>query len=416
MKALRLIFLAAILAVSSFFGYKIYQQEKQNQTLQDHKVELLDIKYGLFNVDEWKSVFAGVIAKKMNDFNLENTDEEEVKKGISDFLETAVDNFEKRYNEENKGGGISSLLKRSISSFAGIFEQVKKDIPIFTDEIYKFLMEGGSQELMQKYIEDQLDAYTKDTFLATDYTAMNNIISLYGGADKVDTVTVIDGQIEANNANKNTYYYILFGLFILAILLLIFLRDKTKGEYLVFTLYSVLLLALGVFLPMIAIDARIEELNFPFLGENIQFTDQILFYKSKSIMEVVDLMISQNRLDLLFVGILVLLFSVLFPVSKLLSSLGFVFSEKLKKNKVIQFLTFKTGKWSMADVFVIALFMAYLGFDGLITEQLNQIGNLTSSSAVLTTNNSGLLFGFYAFTGFVLFSLFISQKVEKMKK
>ena len=182
-----------------------------------------------------------------------------------------------------------------------------------------------------------------------------------------------------------------------------------------FTLYSVLLLALGVFLPMIAIDARIEELNFPFLGETIQFKDQILFYKSKSIMEVVDLMISQNRLDLLFVGILVLLFSVLFPVSKLLSTCGYIFSDKLKDNKVIQFLTFKTGKWSMADVFVIALFMAYLGFDGLITEQLNQIGNLTSSSAILTTNNSGLLFGFYAFTGFVLFSLFIAQKVGQDK-
>jgi len=414
-KALRLIFLGAILTVSTFFGYKIYQQEKQNQTLQDHKVELLDIKYGLFNVDEWKSVFSGLIAKKMNDFNLENTDEEEVKKEITAFLETAVDNFEKRYNEENKGGGISNILKRSISSFAGIFEQVKKDIPIFTDEIYSFLMEGGSQELLQKYIESELDAYTKDTFLATDYTVMNNITALYQGTDKVDTVKIIDDRIEENNANKETYYYILFGLFLAGLMSLIFLKNKSKMEYLMFTLYSVLLLALGVFLPMIAIDARIEELNFPFLGETIQFKDQILFYKSKSIMEVVDLMISQNRLDLLFVGILVMLFSVLFPVSKLLSSLGYIFSDSLRNNKVIKFLTFKTGKWSMADVFVIALFMAYLGFDGLITEQLNQIGNLTSSSAILTTNNSGLLFGFYAFTGFVLFSLFIAQKVEKMK-
>lgn len=415
MKALRLIFLAAILAVSTFFGIQIYQQEKQNQTLQDHKVELLDIKYGLFNVDEWKTVFSGLIAKKMSDFNLENTDEAEMKKGISEFLSTAIDNFEERYNEENKGGGFTSLLKRSISSFAGVFEQVKKDIPIFTDQIYTFLMEGGSQDMMQKYIESELDAYTKDSFMATDYTAVNNIIALYDGTDKVDTVDIINTKIEENNANKDTYYYILFGMFIAGLSLLIFLKNKTKIEYLIFTLYSVLLLALGVFLPMIAIDARIEELNFPFLGETIQFKDQILFYKSKSIMEVVDLMISQNRLDLLFVGILVLLFSVLFPVSKLLSTCGYIFSDKLKNNKVIQFLTFKTGKWSMADVFVIALFMAYLGFDGLITEQLNQIGNLTSSSTILTTNNSGLLFGFYAFTGFVLFSLFISQKVKSSK-
>ena len=415
MKALRLIFLTLIFGASLFFGYKIYQQEKVNQQLQAHVIEMHDIKYGLFNVDEWKEVFAGLIAKKMNDFNIANTDETEVKKQISAFLETAVDGFQKRYEEENKGGGITSLLKRSISSFAGIFDQVKKDIPIFTDEIYKFLTEGGSEEMLQKYLEDQLDAYVKDSFLVTDYTVMNNIIKKYEGKDKDDTVSIINTKIEENYKNKDAYYYALLAMFLAAISLLIFLKNKTNTEFLIFTSYSVLLLFLGVFLPMIAIDARIEELNFPFLGETIQFKDQVLFYKSKSIMEVVDLMISQNRLDLLFVGILVLLFSVLFPVSKLLSSLVYVFSDKMKNNKLIKFLVFKTGKWSMADVFVIALFMAYLGFDGLITEQLKQIQNITNSSAILTTNNSGLLFGFYAFTGFVFFSLFIAQKVEKLK-
>ena len=415
MKALRLIFLTLIFAASLFFGYKIYQQEKINQQYQADVIEMHDIKYGLFNVDEWKEVFAGLIAKKMNDFNIANTDETEMKKQISAFLESAIDNFQKRYEEQNKGGGITSLLKRSISSFAGVFDQVKKDIPIFTDEIYKFLTEGGSQEMLQKYLEDQLDAYVKDSFLVTDYTVMNNIIKKYDGKDKDDAVSIINTKIEENYKNKEAYYYALLALFIVAISLLIFLKNKTKPEFLIFTSYSVLLLFLGVFLPMIAIDARIEELNFPFLGETIQFSDQVLFYKSKSIMEVVDLMISQNRLDLLFVGILVLLFSVLFPVSKLLSSLVYVFSDKLKNNKAIKFLVFKTGKWSMADVFVIALFMAYLGFDGLITEQLKQIQNITNSSAILTTNNSGLLFGFYAFTGFVFFSLFIAQKVEKLK-
>ena len=415
MKALRLIFLTLIFAASLFFGYKIYQQEKINQQYQADVIEMHDIKYGLFNVDEWKEVFAGLIAKKMNDFNIANTDETEMKKQISAFLESAIDNFQKRYEERNKGGGITSLLKRSISSFAGVFDQVKKDIPIFTDEIYKFLTEGGSQEMLQKYLEDQLDAYVKDSFLVTDYTVMNNIIKKYDGKDKDDAVSIINTKIEENYKNKEAYYYALLALFIVAISLLIFLKNKTKPEFLIFTSYSVLLLFLGVFLPMIAIDARIEELNFPFLGETIQFSDQVLFYKSKSIMEVVDLMISQNRLDLLFVGILVLLFSVLFPVSKLLSSLIYVFSDKLKNNKAIKFLVFKTGKWSMADVFVIALFMAYLGFDGLITEQLKQIQNITNSSAILTTNNSGLLFGFYAFTGFVFFSLFIAQKVEKLK-
>ena len=413
MKALRLIFLVVILATSSFLGFKIFQQEKQNQTLQDHKVELLDVKYGLFNVDEWKAVFADLIAKKMNSFTISNTDEDALKQEISAFLEKAVDGFEERYNEENKGNGITNLLKRSITSFAGIFDQVRKDIPIFTDEIYNFLTKGESQEMLKKYIEEQLDSYTKDNFSATDYSVMNAIIKLYGGTDKASTLQIIDTKIAETYQHKDIYYYTLLGLFLLALALLIFLKNKQKSEYLIFIAYSILFLALGVFLPMIAIDARIEELNFPFLGETITFEDQIIFYKSKSIMEVVDLMMSQGRLDLIFVGLLVMLFSVLFPVSKLLSSIGYLFSQKLRNNGVIKFLTFKTGKWSMADVFVIALFMAYLGFDGLITEQLKQLGNLTNSAEVLTTNNSALLFGFYGFTGFVFFSLFISQKIKR---
>lgn len=413
MKALRLIILALLIGTSVFFSYQIYQQEKLYQVQKADLVELSDIKYGLFNVDEWKDLFAEVIAEKMVDFNLENTDEAALKKDIAFFLEKAVDDFEKRYNEENKSSGFSGLLKKSISSFAGIFEQVKKDIPIFTDEIYTFLTGSGSKDLIKEYLSNELDKYTKDTFLATDYTVMNKIISKYEGTTKVDTITIIKSKIEENTSNKDSYQTILLSIYTLTLLLLIFLKKTTKAEFLLFISYSLLLLFLGVFLPMIAIDARISELNFPFLGETIQFKDQVLFFKSKSIMEVVDLMISQDRIDLLFVGGLVFLFSVLFPLSKLISSILYLFSKKLSNTKLIKFLVFKTGKWSMADVFVIAIFMAYLGFDGLITEQLNQLGKFTGSTAVLTTNNSGLLFGFFAFTGFVIFSLFISQKIKK---
>jgi len=413
MKALRLIILTLLIGTSVFFGYQIYQQEKLHQVQKADLVELSDIKYGLFNVDEWKDLFAEVIAEKMVDFNLENTDEAALKKDIALFLEKAVDDFEKRYNEENKSSGFVGLLKKSISSFAGIFEQVKKDIPIFTDEIYTFLTGSGSKDLIKEYLSNELDKYTKDTFLATDYTVMNKIISKYEGTTKIDTITIIKSKIEENTSNKNSYRTILLSIYTLTLLLLIFLKKTNKAEFLLFIFYSLLLLFLGVFLPMIAIDARISELNFPFLGETIQFKDQVLFFKSKSIMEVVDLMISQDRIDLLFVGGLVFLFSVLFPLSKLISSIFYLFSKKLSNTKLIKFLVFKTGKWSMADVFVIAIFMAYLGFDGLITEQLNQLGKFTGSTAILTTSNSGLLFGFFAFTGFVIFSLFISQKIKK---
>ena len=65
MKFLRPFVLSILLLVSAFLSFKIYQQEKNNQKLQSHKVAILDIKYGLFNVDEWKQIFSNLIAKKI---------------------------------------------------------------------------------------------------------------------------------------------------------------------------------------------------------------------------------------------------------------------------------------------------------------------------------------------------------------
>lgn len=83
-------------------------------------------------------------------------------------------------------------------------------------------------------------------------------------------------------------------------------------EFLLLTTICFVLLFSGLLLPMIEIDARIAEMSFTLLGEQISFADQVLYYKSKSILEVVRLMLMQGKIDVLAVGLLVLLFSVLF--------------------------------------------------------------------------------------------------------
>ncbi|MEI9920399.1 MAG: hypothetical protein WDO14_16630 [Bacteroidota bacterium] len=99
----------------------------------------------------------------------------------------------------------------------------------------------------------------------------------------------------------------MIGLFLVWIL---FSKNISNLEYLLLILTSLSLLVFGVLLPMIEIDARISSISMTLLGEPIRFTDQVLYYKSKSILEVVRLMFTQGRADVLFVGVLVLLFSV----------------------------------------------------------------------------------------------------------
>ena len=69
----------------------------------------------------------------------------------------------------------------------------------------------------------------------------------------------------------------------------------------------------------------------------------------------------------------------------------------------------------MADVFVIAIIMAFIGFEGIVTDQLSQLKNVSESVDILTTNNSSVLFGFFSFTAFVVVSIAISHRIHKEK-
>lgn len=376
--------------------------------------ELSDISYGLLNADKWSSLLSKAMAKQMEGFSISEGDEQAIKKQIAAFLTTAVDGFEKRYNKQNEGSGLTALFRRSISSFAGIFDQVKKDIPVFTDDIYTFITEGGTAQMIEQYMSSQLKTYTAGTFAETDYTLYNRIVQKYEAQDAPTALDNIGAALLANKKQSEPYQWLLGIIFVIMIVLLYAFQSPSSYEFLIQISYSLSLLALGVFLPMIAIDARISELSFSFLGEQIAFDNQVLFYRSKSIMEVVDILFLQERLDLIFVGFLILLFSVLFPISKLIASIFYSVGTRFRSHKVVQLLVFKTGKWSMADVFVIALFMAYLGFDGILSDQLKQLQYNTDSVKVISTNNSDLLFGFYAFTAFVLLSLLISQRIKRL--
>ncbi|MBK8500112.1 MAG: hypothetical protein IPL52_15140 [Flavobacteriales bacterium] len=56
----------------------------------------------------------------------------------------------------------------------------------------------------------------------------------------------------------------------------------------------------------------------------------------------------------------------------------------------------------MADVMVVAIFMAFIGFNGVVNSQLGDLEDYATSIHVLTTNNSSLEVGFYLFTGYCL--------------
>jgi hypothetical protein len=185
--------------------------------------------------------------------------------------------------------------------------------------------------------------------------------------------------------------------------------------FIISVLLSLVVLFAGLTAPMIEIDARFQQVNFLLIGEHISFNDQVIFFQSKSILQVIDILFETGKVDSFFVGILILAFSIIFPIAKLISTQIYLAgNEKIRRSKILKFFAFKSGKWSMADVYVIAIFMAYIGFQGILDHQLSNANVETESLVSISTNKTSLQPGFIIFIGFVLFSLVLSTILKKI--
>jgi hypothetical protein len=389
----------------------MYKTDNEKREIKEDLIELSNIKYGLFNADEWKKILANIISKKINEFELAGNNRTQMEEKISGFLYKAIGDFEARYNEQNSGD-LFGLIKNIGAKALNVFGHLKENIPNFTKQILDFLDDPKNKKALKGYLTNKLDEYADKTFAKIDYSVHDAIIDKYKFSDRASTISSLNTKLNELQVKSNNYKYLLILFSFLIALYILTAKKINKNEFILLTLSCFVFLITGLTLPMIEIDARVSEIKISLLGEMISFQDQVLYYKSKSILEVIKLMITQSGFDILIVGFLVFIFSVLFPISKLISSIFLISSPQLKSNKFVFFLVYKTGKWSMADVMVVAIFMAYIGFSGILTEQLHQIDNLSSKIDVLTTNKSSLQTGFFAFTSFALLSLLTTNKLK----
>lgn len=173
------------------------------------------------------------------------------------------------------------------------------------------------------------------------------------------------------------------------------------------TLVNFLLLIPGVTLPIYSVIIT-TEVEASIIPDPVQVT---VYEQTRSILGTVrELWRSGDYL----VSLLILVFSIVVPVTKgsmLLASLAAV-SDAMKRRLVS--LVDLIGKWSMADVFVVAVFLAFLATRSqgqtnsfsvpvLITQvDVNMATELTSTLGP----------GFYYFLGYCLFSIAWTQVLK----
>jgi len=380
--------------------------------LKEDYIELSSVKYGLFNVDEWKKIVTGIVLKKLEDLEVTDQNESEIRMKLTELIERILNRAEEDYTEANRRSW--KVYRNWGNSLFGIFKHLREEIPQMVDEIIRFIKVKENREQLGGFISDRIDQLADSTFSEMDYTLRDVIIERYGYTDHGATLIGLKLQLEHQKKSERGLQFTIMGLTGLVIVLLISRIKMNKWEVLTTVILASIVLTLGLSTPMIDIDARISSLSFMLLGEHVEFSDQVLFYKSKSIIEVVQLMLIQGKPEVVLVGILVLSFSVLFPLSKLVATVFYVFKERWRNTATMRFLVFKTGKWSMADVMVVAIFMAYIGFSGIIGEQLRQLEQVVKNVDILTTNYSTLRPGFFFFTIFATMGILIATKAKRL--
>jgi len=293
---------------------------------------------------------------------------------------------------------------------------LKPQIPALADQIVGEIR--ANEELIKGYLQQELLRLVLDEETGRYLDRREVIYSKYNQPDLATTdqylltdVQRLDGEISSS--------IMIVCLGMLAVIILALLMWKMIGfNYMIgfLTLGSIMLLVLGVTMPMIDIDARINSFIFELFGAPIEFDEQVIYYQSKSIVEVTKTLWQGGTWDLKLVGTLVLLFSIVFPFFKLLLSGLYILTDRVRSSGFAKGVIFHLGKWSMADVFVVAIFMAYIGFYGIISTQLNGIERNQGGWAIETVNYSRLSPGAFFFTAYTVLSIFISVMINRHDK
>lgn len=412
----RLIISWALYAFLCVFIITSVNLSKSNRERKLDLAEIDHIRYGLLNIDEWEEKIAVIITNKINDFDLVPENRESLQKSIEDMLYRLIDDFEKLL--EIRTSGSFSGFKKWMAGFAIDIEELRDNVPMFAESILEELNKPETKAELKVFLLAKLDEFVETTFNKDSQLILDALLAKYGCDGKQVCHDYLREMIDANEARINRYVVMAIVLLILIFATnIIAVKYFSSWQVVILVLSSLLLLLAGISTPMIELEARIDLLLFQLIGEEIEFKEQIFFFQSKSILNVVGLLMNDGTLQMIFVGLLIFTFSVIFPLVKLLSTLVYFTNiRNLRENKFIQFFVKKSGKWSMADVMVVALFMAYIGFNGVVSSQLNNLSNAAKPVEILSTNGTQLVGGFYLFLFFCLSSLVLSEALTRKTK
>ena len=416
-KVILSVVLMPVILFAIWCGFNIHQLVSQRSQLKKDYSELNSIKYGLFSVNTWRTNITDIVNSQIDAFALSEMQEDTLKKALNKVLNSVVTKANKMINKKQTNIG-KKIKQFAIKQFVDV-DKIREKVPEFSQTIIDELKDPANKERLKFLAHEKFAELAEQTHDSLNSApAIYEILYRNHVKDLSEFNKMSALKTEELQQASYVYSFAMVACLVFFLILWLLLRNQIPLHtplFVMSVLIGLTVLLIGLIAPMIEIDARIKELNFILIGKPLVFSDQVIFYQSKSILDVVHILIATGKYDSMLVGSLILLFSVIFPITKLLCTKIYLLgNEKVRANKLLKWFAFKSGKWSMADVMVVAIFMAYVGFKGILDSQMVTLNVKTSSLATIATNETSLQPGVILFVSYVLFGLVLAVILKKI--
>ena len=410
----RLIAGVLLLAAAAVCTWWTIDGLSKRRVLRTELAEISHARYDLLNVDRWVAKLVPILDERVDALDLKAASQglrPTVEKALYRLLDQVKEKMSAP-NPQSKGGGLMGGASALMANM--MVAALKPHVPEYTDVVLAELRKPENEAALKKYIKSVLADGAKATAGTVDTRYYSYILKEHGCADGAACQQELGLRIHVLDGKIAWYYLTVLAASALAFVLLMVKRPILgRAAVVVLLLFCVVLLAGGVLTPMLEVEAKISRLGIAFLGEPIAFGEQVLYFQSKSVLEVFRTLVTMGRPDMWIVGVLVLMFSIVFPTLKIFT-LAFCLHRPslLRANRVVRFFALESSKWSMADVMALAIFMSFVAFNGLIANTMSGLKQ-TGAQLVIPTDSSKILPGYFLFIGFCLASLFLSKKLER---
>lgn len=413
-KLILIFILSILLAAEGYFGYQLHQLSAQQQEIKEDYSNVNNITSGLFSVEQWRDKVSHIVNNQIRDFTLTPKQKKDLQKEVEQIILALIDKADALVDKPKKT--IDGKIKKFVIKTFVNTDKIREKAPSFAKTIIAKVYNPTNKKELSKMAMSKFDDLERAEYLdstaAATKAATDHIYLKYQASSTEELNNKLVSSLARIKTATYNYSFAMLGCIVIVLGMWWIFRKRSDLHATLFIMslmFAFILLSIGLTASMIEVDARIKALDFVLLGEHVIFENQVLFFQSKSILDVVSVLISQSGADSILVGILILVFSILFPVMKLSATgIHLLSKKKIAQNKIIRYFAFESGKWSMADVIVIAILMVYIGLNGLLDSQLRSLNIKSDDLNVITTNNTALQPGFIIFISFVLYGLILS--------